>query len=153
MEDITNILNILKLRPDYLSEVEMNALLMYSVSNSTLLNLERHYYDTIKIERLIDTLAFIMEIKVYQNKDERNIQLSDYENDIRAMGWTDDYIDETMQLWSKFNDNGHSTWGHRMISDWGKNWLKSNLDEYVSNNVHFDSLSEDMSICIEDFKI
>jgi hypothetical protein len=138
MEDINHILNILKIRPDYLSKDEMNALLIYSVNQSTLLNLSRNYFDNIKIERLIDTLAFIMETKVYKNNDERNIQLCNYENDIRAMGWTDDYIDETIKLWSEFNDDGHSMWGHRMISDWGKNWLTSNMDEYIYSNVQHD---------------
>jgi hypothetical protein len=137
MEDINHILNILKIRPDYLSKDEINALFIYSVNESTLLSLSRTYYDNIKIERLIDTLAFIMETKVYENKDERNIQLCNFENDIRAMGWTDDYIDETIKLWSEFN-GGHSRWGHRMISDWAKNWLKSNLDEYIYNNVQHD---------------
>ena len=83
MDDVDNILSILKVKRDYLTELEKNALVLYSVSQSTLLNLDRDYIDNIKIERLIDTLAYIMERKVYENKHERNIQLSDFENDVR----------------------------------------------------------------------
>jgi hypothetical protein len=74
-----------------------------------------------------------------------NKELYNFENDIRAMGWTDDYIDETIKLWSEFN-GGHSRWGHRMISDWGKDWLKSNLQEYVSSNVKYDFESKGYNV-------
>ena len=142
MEDIYFILSILKVRPDYLSKDEINALLIYSVNQSTLLNSCRDYYDNMKIERLIDTLAFIMEMKVYKNNKERNIQLYNYENDIRAMGWTDDYTDEIIKLWSTFNEDVYSMWGHRMIKDRAKNWLTSNLLEYITSNAQHDFVSK-----------
>jgi hypothetical protein len=86
----------LKVRPDYLSNVEINVLLIYFVNQLTLLSLSRDYYDNIKIERLINILAFLMETKLYKNKDERNIQLYNYENDVLAMGWTEEFINENI---------------------------------------------------------
>ncbi len=140
MDDIDNFLNIVKVKQDYLSPVEKNALLLYSLSPSALLSLNRKYYEHIKLERLIDTLAFIMELKVQEYQDENNIEFIDFENDIRYMGWTDEYIEETFKIWSRFEDN-QSAWGHRMVSDWARIWLSSNLEEYIMkhNNCKIES--------------
>ena len=54
-----------------------------------------------------------------------------------GMGWTDEYTDETLKLWSQFEEE-YPMWGHRMISYWATNWLTSNLSEYTLKNTTYD---------------
>jgi hypothetical protein len=123
MDDLNYILDILRVKHDILTTIEQNALLLYVVEKETLESSDMSYHDSIKIDRLIDTIAFIMETKVYQQGADE----SDYEKDIRAMGWVDDFAQESIDI---FNMNGGRGWGHRMVSDWAKDWMSSLLSEY-----------------------
>jgi hypothetical protein len=116
-------LNILRVKHDILTTVERNALLLYVVKKETLTSSDMCYHDSIKIDRLIDTIAFIMATKVYH----QDAHVSDFEKDIRAMGWDDDFAQESIDI---FNINGGCGWGHRMVSDWAKDWMSSMLAEY-----------------------
>jgi hypothetical protein len=119
MDDLHYVLSILKVKHDMLTTVEQNSLLLYVVNKETLVSCDMSYHDSIKIDRLIDTIAYIMETKVFYQ--------SDYENDIRAMGWVDDFAQESIDI---FKLNGGRGWGHRMVYEWAKDWMSSILAEY-----------------------
>lgn len=63
MDDLHYVLSILKVKHDMLTTVEQNSLLLYVVNKETLVSCDMSYHDSIKIDRLIDTIAYIMETK------------------------------------------------------------------------------------------
>lgn len=125
MNDLDTILSILKVRRDVLTDIERNALLLYVVDRRTLESREMSYHDSVKIDRLIETLAYIMETKVLS-------QGVDHEKDIRAMGWVEDFAQERIDV---FNTDSGWGWGHRMISQWAQDWLSSLMSEYRYHHI------------------
>lgn len=123
MNNLDSILNILKVQSNTLTEVERNALLLYVVDAKTLESYDMSYHDSVKIDRLIDTIAYIMEEKVRL----QGVHDFNYERDIRAMGWVEDFAQECIDI---FYINGGSGSGHRMISQWAKDLMSSLMSEY-----------------------
>ncbi len=113
MDDLKFILGILKVDIERLTELEINALMLYVLPSTILLDSANiKYRDHVKIERMISTIAFIMGTKVYDKKPSYE---GDFKNDISAMGWTDDYIQDTIKT---LGTNKADWWGHRLVNDW-----------------------------------
>lgn len=124
MDDLEFILNILKVDSNNMCLTEKNALLLYVVAKSMIENNSLTHNDHVRLERLMDTIAYIMEQRVHNTTHETTM-----DNDIFAMGWFDEFAMERIRCF-KLND-GCEWWSHRTISEWAKDWLTSIFADYL----------------------
>ena len=122
MDDLIFILDILKVDPSKLTEIEKNSLMLYVVPSSKIADGSMTVCEHVKIERLMSTMAYIMGTNVQSG-------CSNFINDIKTMGWTDDFVAETIQSFGDRNNN--DWWGHRLVSEWAIIWLSSLFEEFM----------------------
>lgn len=137
MEQLDHILGILQVKCDTLTSIERNALELYVVNKDTLETRDMSSSDWVKIDRMIDTIAYIMEKRV----DDQEPYTLDVEDNILAMGWCDDFAKERIKCFSL--TDGDVWWGHRLISQWAKDWMSSLFAEYRYNIIK-NVLNEDV---------
>lgn len=122
MDDLNFILNILKVNPNKLTDTEKNALVLYVVPSSKLIDGSMTLCEHVKIERLMSTIAYIMDTNVQRFN-------SNFISDIQNMGWTDDFVAKTIRSLNDRNNN--DWWGHRLVSEWARMWLSSLFEEFM----------------------
>ena len=122
MDDLIFILDILKVDSSKLTEIEKNSLMLYVVPSSKFADGSMTVCEHVKIERLMSTMAYIMGTNVQSG-------CSNFINDIKTMGWTDDFAAETIQSFEDRNNN--DWWGHRLVSEWAMIWMSSLFEEFM----------------------
>ncbi len=123
MEDLEFLLNILKVKTTTMCPFEKNALLLYVVDRSKIEDNNLTHNDHVKLDRLMDTIAYIMEQRVLEGEE------TTVDNNILAMGWFDEFAMERIRCF-KLND-GSDWWSHRNVSEWAKDWLSSIFADYL----------------------
>lgn len=127
MEDLKFILDILQVDVESLTETERNALMLYVVPKAQIIDGSMTIYDHVKIERLMTTIAHVMEMRI-QKRTTNHIK------DIKRMGWKDSFVAHIVKEFQDENDL--EWWGHR----WAKIWMSSLFEDFLFELVGKDTM-------------